>query len=590
MQIDERPVPEAVVDALCRLADKLAPALILANGGSTLFQGHRVLPQNVPVARKHLKSLLRSSRTLALTTITLLQSGGLATEVVTVLSTLALELGFADLAACYGEADFLAATLLDEREAVRTLAHDFIAGWDGQSADDSRREQALQNLQREFASFLAHLKALRGEALPAGPHADKDEPVAAKGTLDKALDAARADLARVGKKTEAERKALQDRIDQKQKETDRLRSDLLAARNETSLHQAAIAALRKAHHELQTCLQQQIDNGVGKALSDRVRQWLEPVQAVEEAIAGARQSDLLARSVQALDRQRAGDRHFANRTTLAHMIEERRGVLAQMQSARIDALNPLPELAELATELEGEISALAHRLGHADEQPTATMTGLLAGINAARTLDALAQVRQFIQQAAAYELLQREELQRLYRATHDKAGLLYDRARIVDKDRESIQQTGFFLRHALAHGQPFTLFIDGHNVLYSLKHIFGAHFLDGHPGSKARHEFASCLTRIFSRPGADVLLYFDGEDPAQHALSDQVRVFYSGGTGEHRADAAILEHLQAYPRSGSPAAVCLVTKDAEFARQASALGVNILHPEEFAIALDLTAG
>ena len=167
--------------------------------------------------------------------------------------------------------------------------------------------------------------------------------------------------------------------------------------------------------------------------------------------------------------------------------------------------------------------------------------------------------------------------------------MLYDKAEIFGQDHSGHPQTQFFLRHAIAHGQRFTLFIDGHNVLYALKDILGRHFVDGIPGLRARVEFANCLTRNFDKPGADVMLYFDGGDPAQQSLSDQVRVIYSGGTVEHRADEAILKHLAFCVQSGSSAPLCLVTGDADFSRQAKAMGVIIMHPEELATSIDMTA-
>ena len=59
-----------------------------------------------------------------------------------VLSEAALQEGFSDMAAYFGEADFLAAALLDERDSVRAMAHEFIAEWDRQSADDVARDAA----------------------------------------------------------------------------------------------------------------------------------------------------------------------------------------------------------------------------------------------------------------------------------------------------------------------------------------------------------------------------------------------------------------------------------------------------------------
>ena len=66
-----------------------------------------------------------------------------------------------------------------------------------------------------------------------------------------------------------------------------------------------------------------------------------------------------------------------------------------------------------------------------------------------------------------------------------------------------------------------------------------------------------------------------------------MRVIYSGGKGENRADEAILKHLMAFNQSARPGPLCLVTRDAAFARQAREMGVIIMHPEEFAASVDL---
>ncbi len=77
--------------------------------------------------------------------------------------------------------------------------------------------------------------------------------------------------------------------------------------------------------------------------------------------------------------------------------------------------------------------------------------------------------------------------------------------------------------------------------------------------------------------------------PTEQALSHHVRVFYSGGTGDHRADNAILEHIAFSLQSSASTPICLVTKDGDFARQAGAKGGTIMDPEEFATLLEITA-
>lgn len=96
MEIDEHPVPDAIVTAFCRLVDRLDAKRILGTASvmPAIFQGHRVIAQNVPVARQRIKSLLKSERHLDTYTATLLRGTGLASEFVVVLSEAALREGF----------------------------------------------------------------------------------------------------------------------------------------------------------------------------------------------------------------------------------------------------------------------------------------------------------------------------------------------------------------------------------------------------------------------------------------------------------------------------------------------------------------
>ena len=589
MEIDEHPVPDVVVAAFCRLVDRLDAKRILGTASvmPAIFQGHRVIAQNVPVARQRIKSLLKNDRHLDTYTATLLRGTGLASEFVVVLSEAALQEGFSDLAGYFGEADFLAAALIDEREAVRDLAHEFIDGWDGQDTGGAGRAEAAESIRAAFASFLENTKGLLGDTLPPESRMDGDQGHAAKDKPDRALDLAKAELDRVTRKGERERKEFQDKITEKQKEIDRLRNDLVTYRNDSKTRDAERAQANKELTELQASLQQRIENGVDKALSSTLRQWLVPVGNVGEALAGARQSDLGVRTAEVLARQRAVDLNYGNRAALNRLIEERRQLLTEIQRARLEALNPLPELRGIAEQLEREIGDLGHRLGLPQGEIAAAAAGVLVRINEAQTLEELSEVRQFIQQTAAFELLRRDEFHRLYRAMDDKAGLLYDKAKVVGEVGAGSLKSRFFLRRAAAQGDLFTLFIDGHNVLFELEDIFGQYFVDGFPGTRARTEFGNCLTRIFDKPGADVLLYFDGDDPLQQSLSDQVRVIYSGGMGDHRADEAILRHLMVLNTSSRRQYLCLVTRDADFARQAREMDVLIIDPAEFAAAIDL---
>jgi hypothetical protein len=589
MKIDDHIIPTIIVDALCNLVDTVEARHILEQARlvPSLFQGHRPIIQNVHIARQHIKSGLKSERNFDPSSATILRTTGLYIDVVIVLSEEALSASFTEMATFFGEADFIAATLLDERERVRQLAHNCLHSWDGILSDEAKREAAGKELRSTFRLLFSRLKELIDEALPVRMGLENGrKPIAADKT-DKALVNAKAELARVTKQSDAERKQLQGKLDQKQKEFDRIQIDLNSLREAFASANNELAETRSYLSELQSSLEDQVEERLSEALSIRLRGWLEPGIAVKEGLEKAHKSSLVQRAKDALEKQRLADLHYGNRDELARLLEQRQQIREKIDLASASAMHPLPELKSIAEELRIEIEEIERRLGIRDTTPDPTASGLLVSINSAQTLDQLSAIRQFIHHAAAYSLLSHDNLNVLYRAMEKKAGMIYDKAEVVGEATPAHQAKRFFLRHAVLRRQPFTLFIDGHNVLYQLADIFRGYFVEGRPEANARIELANRVVRACDKSCANVLLYFDGSEARQQALSDQVRVFYSGGSGEHRADEAILNHLMLFVRSEPSTPVCLVTKDADFARQAAELGATILHPEEFAEALDL---
>ncbi len=624
MKIDQRVMPPAILAAFRRLVEELDAARLvdIATKKPGLFPGLRPLLANVPLFRTRIKSALETD--LNAVTSALLQETALATEVVARLETTVLAAGFAALADYFGSANFLAAALLDKRTAVRELAHQFMGTWEPETPHDvpdsaglraaalKGKRPAVAALTGQFqaewaapaadqqasdatattqpdalATFLEGLNQVLGECLPAASEGITNTSLMVPETATQQPHLSAAETDRLSKQFAREKKKLQDKIAQNDHEIARLGHELLRARQDSKLRATELSQVSQAAHELQETLHTRIEQGVQKNLNDTLRQWLVPVRQLNAALVDAQHSDLPSRAAELLERQRAVDLQYGNRTAMNGQIEQRRQLLAQIQHARREALNPLPELRHIAAQLVREIADLTQRLGLPTDASSPVVTALLATTNEAQTLDELAQMRQFIQQATGFNLLQKEDLEGLYGALNETANRLYDQAKITPEVSGEPAPSRFFLRRAVVQGEAFTLFIDGHNLLFELAEIFSPYFLDGIPKAKAREVLGQRVTRIFAQSGAEVILYFDGEEPTQSSLSAQVRVLFSGGTGAHRADTAILQHLLVLQQAGYAAPLCLVTRDTDFARQAKAMGVIILHPEEFAIAIDL---
>jgi len=81
----------------------------------------------------------------------------LSREFVIVLSPMAVQYGLESFLSYFGKERFLANVLLDEREEVRQLAHEYIAQSDWQERTLPGRAQAVKEIQESFAPFLKHL-------------------------------------------------------------------------------------------------------------------------------------------------------------------------------------------------------------------------------------------------------------------------------------------------------------------------------------------------------------------------------------------------------------------------------------------------
>jgi predicted RNA-binding protein with PIN domain len=124
------------------------------------------------------------------------------------------------------------------------------------------------------------------------------------------------------------------------------------------------------------------------------------------------------------------------------------------------------------------------------------------------------------------------------------------------------------------------LLSDGHNLLYAMRPRFAAQLVDGHPGTAAREALVAQVVAVFDQHGQSVRIYFDGGEAHAERRSEQVEVIYPGGTGDQRADRAILAAL-AHHRQAVDDAPVVVTRDIKLARRARKRGATIIDPAAF---------
>jgi hypothetical protein len=87
------------------------------------------------------------------------------------------------------------------------------------------------------------------------------------------------------------------------------------------------------------------------------------------------------------------------------------------------------------------------------------------------------------------------------------------------------------------------------------------------------------LARLSGRGRAETDVYFDGESRNDYNPARNVRVHFSGGEGDHKADLAVLDVLPFYVAQDDCCVV--VTEDADFRREAMALGSHAIGSRDF---------
>jgi len=126
-----------------------------------------------------------------------------------------------------------------------------------------------------------------------------------------------------------------------------------------------------------------------------------------------------------------------------------------------------------------------------------------------------------------------------------------------------------------------TYILDGHNILYAARQTFLEALTGGHPGTAAREALVQRLLQAFGPAGPALLLVFDGSEAKTEARSARLKVIYSGGEGDQRADKAILRLAAAHVQAESAAPVVVVTRDIKLARRARKRGASVMDPGEF---------
>ncbi len=567
MSLCETPLPDACGQELQRLIAEVPDAdlsRLVATEPAFRVGGFR--PTGKPaVLRARLRQIVTGAGPLPESVRRILARRSRAAALLNLLSPeLLAELRHA-LASLLGDPALRIAMLLDDRVEVRDQAEAWLREAD--PLPPLKPDQALDRLREQFAP----LTDLIGIAPAANQPPTREAWLTQKARMEERLRCLQTEKRRL--------QGVEDRLARQATLLKKSEAELDLARQKA---EAAEASLRRNTVELETAkaeLARETDRrderlaaALDLALAREFHGWLAHTREVEtEARETDRHADLVAQAEAALQHQREQDRHSGNRAVLGMRAEQLRSVLEEVRDTLAHALRVTPELQRMESALASEVRRIEQILN--PQPPTTPLEkALLAHLHAAPEND-LPGLRDLPERFAPLGVLDDAALDRLREAFRKRLSVL--QTAVPPPEPHMAERRGPVARlgRALAGEEPAILLIDGHNVLFGLPSRYAPPRGASLSEAEKRQRLIDDLTRLTSNtPSIRVWLVFDGPTRSDNQAAANVRVTYSGGEGEHRADGVLLDTLRFFKSSSPDTVVFLVSNDHDLCVAAQRLG------------------
>ena len=476
------------------------------------------------------------------------------------------------LAALLGSHVLLVALLLDARQEVRAKAE----GWLQlpQPFMAPAPAEALAGLREMFADVTGLLGSTPADHLPVTREAWQDQ----KMKLEDRVRDLQAENRRL--------KGVDDRLSRVAEQLKACEEKLAAALQKGA---AAETALRQKTRELEEVAaelaretsrrEERLIAALDLALAKEFHGWLANARAVERAATcPAPQGDLLAQAEAALQKQGEADRHSGNRMVLAERLERLEAAHRKVRSALGNALRQTPELKAAEAALAAEIRMLSGLL-EPDAAATPLEEALLTRIHTAGDNE-LPRLRDVPELFGSLHVLDGAAMARVRQAFQKRLAALQAVGVPPPPVREDRPAAAALLGRALAGREPSILLVDGHNVLFGLPARYNPARGTALTEAEKRKLLTDDIVHIAApNPSVRVWIVFDGPTRADTQAAPNVRVTYSGGKGEHRADGVLLDNIRFFKSSSPEIPVILASNDYDLcvaARRLGALDIPVL--------------
>ncbi|MDD4102345.1 MAG: hypothetical protein PHU80_06900 [Kiritimatiellae bacterium] len=567
MALCETALPPVYEKELRRLV-KLVPADDLAAFAATdqIFKAGGFRSGNTAVLRTRIQQIVCGAADVSDTLRRLLARRSRAHTLTGLMSPDAIADNRHALSALLGGEVLMIALLLDHRREVRDKAENWLKT--PAPFMDMTPAEAHDRLKNSFADFI-ELAGMVPESggLPITREAWQHQKEKLEGRVR--------DLSAENRRL----KGVDDRLSRVVKELKESSENLKSCNSKAAVLEKELSQAKTKAAETTAELQREksarderLKAALDVALAQEFHGWLAQARTVEAAAFDDKtHGDLLDRAEAALKKQAAADRHSGNLAKLIERVETLESARKRVLAALRNALRPTPELKALESEIGRELERL-NTLITPDAAATPLEQSLVTRINSADDNE-LPNLREVPELLRALAMIDEAAFVRLKQAFKKRLATVEALGVPPDKGSEARDGKSSLLGRALAGSAPAILMIDGHNMLFGLPARYSPARGKALNDAAKRERLVADIVRVTApNPAVRAWIVFDGPTRSDTQAAPNVRVTYSGGKGEHRADGVIIDNLKFFKSSDPGMRVFLVSNDKELCEASQRLG------------------
>jgi hypothetical protein len=338
--------------------------------------------------------------------------------------------------------------------------------------------------------------------------------------------------------------------------------------------------------ELKKDYANKVAKGISDALLLRLGKWIEPTESLTKLIKPAETA--IQQAKEALEKQAKTDLRYKTVSLLQADLSEALSLKEMLKKAQSESLRVIPEINISLTSIEQEIHKINSILNKGSIAPeSARIVEISHQINSLIKIEQLLKLKKTLVAKIEIENWMSLEISQAFELIDRKMMSLYisEAKENAFKSDDLNRNTPInLIRQSILLAEPCYIFIDGHNFLHKIKNFIDAKYFDlqSGPNKQARSLLIEKLRDlVVSQPSMHCELWFDGPVDTNWTATDGLKVLFSGGTGENRADARIVESLNSLIFRSVKGSIIVVSDDNAILKESMKLKGIGISPLEF---------